>query len=121
MKNVTLKHLLAVALLLSFNGCVEPIANYQGCPQLDVYELPAKILIKGNYLGKTNVYSTYNFPKLLGDTDVITTSGDSNISMENGVLMPVEMLIDIVDYVTELRIGAEKFNAQILDKNSTKK
>ena len=110
-----------MVLLSSFSGCCKkPIADYQGCPQLDIYEIPDKILVKGNYLGKTNIYSNSNYPSLLGDTDIITKVGDSNVSMINAVLMPIEMLIDIVDYTTELRLGAEKFNAQILDKNATK-
>jgi len=113
---------MSVALALSFSGCfgTEPIVKYEGCPQLDIYEIPDKILIKGQYLGKTNVYTSYGFIQLLGDTDIISPANDANISMKNGVLMPVEMLMDIIDYTTELRLGAEKYNAQILDKNATK-
>ena len=108
--------------LFLFSGCAdkEPIAIYEGCPKLEIYDLPPKIMVKGTYLGKTNVYTSYPEHQLLGDTDVIAPSEDTNTSMINGVLMPVEMIIDIIDYTTKLRTGAEKFNAQILDKNATK-
>ena len=110
-----------VASLLSFSGCAkDPIVTYEGCPQLDVYEIPDKILVKGNYLGKTNIYSNSDHIILLGDTDIVTKVGDSNVSIPNAVLMPVEMLMDIVDYTAELRLGAEKYNAQILDKNGSR-
>ena len=121
MRSASLKLLLVVTLLSIFSGCAkDPIVTYQGCPQLDIYEIPDKILVKGNYLGKTNIYSNFSNPKLLGDTDIISNIADTNTSMINGVLMPVEMLMDIIDYTTELRTGAEKYNAQILDKNVTK-
>jgi hypothetical protein len=105
-----------------FSGCVdkEPIVTYEGCPRLDIYEIPDKILVKVNGLGKTNVYGDYSQIRLLGDTDIITTIGDSNVSIRNAFLITEEMLIDIIDYTASLRTGAEKYNAQILDKNATK-
>ncbi len=106
-------NLVLALMVLAFSACStkEYIPEPLNCPKLEIIDLPSRVNLKDTLvLGHTNVFNS--------DTNlsVIYTNiqDDNQYAIINGLVMPMEMLVEIIDYVAELRTKIELYNNKVI-------
>ena len=111
--NYAALELVLISIILLFSACTtnERIPSPLNCPKLDIIELPSKINMKDTLvLGNANIYNDINRTY----TDIYThLINQDSFALINSIVMPMEMLVEIIDYVAELRTKIELYNNKV--------